>query len=39
MTDGFAAQGFVKNKNGAWSAHFEVEPGGKMLLNGQPLMR
>lgn len=39
MADGFAAQGFVKNENGAWSAHFEVEPGGKMLLNGQPLMR
>ena len=39
MADGFAAQGFVKNENGAWSANFEVEPGGKMLLNGQPLMR
>ena len=39
MADGFAAQGFVKNENGAWSTNFEVEPGGKMLLNDQPLMR
>ena len=39
MADGFAAQGFLQNENGAWSASFELEPGGKMRLNGQPLGR
>ena len=37
MLGGLVQQGFLKDEGGAWSGQVEVQPGGKVLINGLPM--